>query len=205
MAQPVEGARIALRSAADDFHISRQRLHHWLKREDCQKHCSWEQGRRYVKIEHLEMFAASTNKLEAIRRDHRPRGWLSSQAAADLVGCHPSTLYRIVKREAFAGVPIGIEVCWVKGVLFFNPRDLEQVRLLFKNQVLPGWAPVRPLAQACGVHPTSVVRWLRRHGVVTRLFRRPGDHRVVTCAPHSALERWLEAYREGENYATHTR
>jgi len=180
-----EGDRVHLRLAAAELGITRQALRGFLTRHRLLRRCSRVAGRLFVGIDELELFDQSTNLNRAERRALRQRGWLSSQQAADFVGCHPSTLYRIARQG-------GVAMSWTRGALFYSRGALEQLRQEWQSsRALPGWQEVRAFATQQGVHGSTLLRWLRRRGIAVRLQRRQSDNQWVAYALAGALHAWL--------------
>jgi hypothetical protein len=182
----VEGDRFTLSEAAELLGICRQSLFEWLKRHKLLRRCPHVGRYRYVNVEVLERYREATEPAGVERHAVRPRGWVGIDRAGDLAGCHPSLIYRAVRRGEVRAARVG-------QIHYYCPEDLQALRLRLNEAPLPGWIEIALYAEARGVSRVAVVAWLRRHGFEIRLYRRRRDRRKVACALRSALEAWEAA------------
>ena len=183
---PVEGDRFTLSEAAHLLGIRRQSLHDWLKRHKLLRRCPHVGRCRYVSVDVLERYREATEAQGVLRLATRPHGWVSIKQAADLIGCHPSLIYRAVQRQE-------VRVARVGHVHYYCPADLDNLRLKLRDTPLPGWLEIGRYARSCGVTRAAVTTWLKRHEHEIRLYRRPQDRRQVAYALASALSLWHQA------------
>ncbi len=82
----------------------------------------------------------------------------------------------------------------VGGINYYDPDDLEALRLKYRNKPLPGWASVKAFATGRGRASRGIVAWLERNNHEVRKYL-TSNNRFACYARPESLEAWAAQYR----------
>lgn len=121
-------------------------------------------GRRlYV---HLTIADRYLERYLVERQPRRPKGWLSTEQAAERIGVSTTSLKQLIRDE-----PESVEAVVVGGSYFFEPEGVARAQLERSDaRPLPGWTALRDLAAELGKDPGALRKVAVRAGLTLRLF-----------------------------------
>jgi hypothetical protein len=143
---------------------------------------------RIITTQQADKYLDATERHGIRRVRKRPTGWITTQQAADVVGCSYSVIWNAANEGNIRAVRRG----WTR---YHDPDEIEQLRLEYSNYPLPGWTSIRSVVDAEGADPGAAKGWLEHNGYEVREFRSRELKQMLLYALRDALEAWRSYYR----------
>lgn len=165
--------------------LSQGSLFNWVKRNGG---CLIKVGRfRLVPVDLQERYLRETERPNVERVPRRPKGWLGIYRACEIAGCSPSLIWKEVERGRVRAARVGY-------INYYHPDDVRHLARRLKEHPLPGWVPVREVAESLGSDRQTTVERIRALGYPVRKFRRPEDHQLAWYTTEEGAEAWRRWY-----------